>query len=88
MKPYILQNKTNVIRQKHRDLTLSLPGVINFKFPPQPHWKYYIAQYEELGFSYLTQTKDDYTTNSHYLTYTFLFQQLGECTFELLGVKV
>ena len=22
--------------------------------------------------------KDDYTTNSHYLTYTFLFERLGE----------
>ena len=29
-------------------------------------------QYEELGFSSLTQMKDDHTTNSHYLTYTFL----------------
>ena len=26
-------------------------------------------------------TKDDYTTNSHYLTYTFLFKKLGGCTF-------
>ena len=25
--------------------------------------------------------QDDYTTNSHYLTYTFLFKRLGECTF-------
>ena len=25
--------------------------------------------------------KDGYTTNSHYLTYTFLFKRLGECTF-------
>ena len=32
-------------------LTLSLPGVINFKFPLQPYEKYYITQYEELGFS-------------------------------------
>ena len=30
--------------------------------------------------------KDDYTTNSHYFTYTFLFKRLGECTFNL-GVK-
>ena len=31
-------------------LTLSLPRVINFKFPLQPC--HYITQYEELGFSY------------------------------------
>ena len=46
--------------------------MINLKFLLQPHQKYYITQYGELGFSYLTQMKDDYTTNSHYLTYTFL----------------
>ena len=28
-------------------------------FPPQPHQKYYITQYEELGFSSLTQMQDD-----------------------------
>ena len=32
-------------------LTLSLPRVINFKFPLHPHQKYYITQYEEPGFS-------------------------------------
>ena len=32
-------------------LTLSLLRVINVKFPLQLHQKYYIAQYEELGFS-------------------------------------
>ena len=31
--------------------------------------------------------KVDYTTNSHYLTYTFLFKRLGECAFLNLGVK-
>ena len=35
----------------HTGLGLSLPVVINFKFPLQPHQKYYITQYEELGFS-------------------------------------
>ena len=45
-----------------------LPRVINFKFLLQPHQKYNIAQYEELGFSQLTQMKDDYTTNSRYIT--------------------
>ena len=33
------------------NLTPSLPRVINFKFPLQPHQKYYITQYEELGCS-------------------------------------
>ena len=31
--------------------TLSPPIVINFKFLLQPHKKYYVTQYEELGFS-------------------------------------
>ena len=31
----------------------------------QPHQKYYITQYEEVGFSWLTQMKDDYATNPH-----------------------
>ena len=31
--------------------------------------------------------KDDYNTNSHYLDYTFLFEELGEWTFPNLGVK-
>ena len=30
--------------------------------------KYNITQYEELDFSSLTQMKDDYTMNCHYLT--------------------
>ena len=32
-------------------LTLSLPRAINVKFPQQPNQRYYITQYEELGFS-------------------------------------
>ena len=32
-------------------LTLSLPRVIHFKFPLEPHQYYYITQYEELGSS-------------------------------------
>ena len=35
------------------NLTLSLPRVINFKFPLHLHQKYNITQYEELGFSQL-----------------------------------
>ena len=40
-------------------LTLSLPRVINIKFLLQPHQKYYITLYEELGFSSLTRMPDD-----------------------------
>ena len=36
---------------------------------------------QNLGFHILLRLKDDYTTNSHYLTCTFLFKRLGECTF-------
>ena len=68
-------------------LTLSLPRVINFKFLLQPHHKSYTTQYEELGFSSLTQMKDDYTINSHYLTYTFSLQEVGRMYFVSSGVK-
>ena len=40
-----------------------------------------ITQYEELGFSQLTQMADDSSTNSHYLAHTLPFKRLGECTF-------
>ena len=36
---------------------------------------------ENLAFHSFTQTKDNNTTNSHYLPCTFLFKRLGECTF-------
>ena len=50
-----------------QSLTLLLK--INFKFPLQPCQKYCITQYEELGFSSLTQMKDDlYYHYSHYRT--------------------
>ena len=63
-------------------LTLSLPRVlIIFKFPLHPHQKCYNSQYDELGFSSLTQMKADYTTNSHYIAYTVLCKSLGEFTF-------
>ena len=68
-------------------LTLSLPRVINLKFPLQPHQKYYTAQYEELGFSSLTQMKDDYTTNSCYITYTFSLLEVGRMHVLSWGVK-
>ena len=65
-------------------LTLSLSRVINFKLLLQPHQKYYITQYEELGFSSVTQIKDDSNIDSHY---TFLLKGLGECNFLILGMK-
>ena len=43
--------------------------------------------YKELGFSWRTQMEDDYTTNSHYITYTFLFRKVGRMYFLNLGVK-
>ena len=54
-------------------LTLSLLRVINVKIPLQPHKKYDITQYGELDFSWLTQMKSDYTTNSRYITHTIAF---------------
>ena len=68
-------------------LTLSLLRVINVKFPLQPHQIYYITQYGELGFSKLTQVKDDYATNSRYLTYTFSLSKVGRMYFLSSGVK-
>ena len=68
-------------------LALSLPRVINIKFLLLPHQKYYITQFDELGFSRLTQMNDEYTTNSHYLTYTFFFKKVGRMYFLNLGVK-
>ena len=32
--------------------------------------------------------EDDYTTNTHYLTYTCLLERLGECTFEVDSERV
>ena len=53
------------IVQRH-ELILSLPRVINFNFPLQPHQKY---------------LKYGYTTNFHYITSPFLFERLEDCTF-------
>ena len=66
-------------------------NVTKFKFPLQPRQKYYITQYEELSVWWLSQMRDDYNTNSHCLTHTFLLERLGECTFstwEWKGYKV
>ena len=59
------------------------PKSDQFEIPMQPHQKYHITQYEELGFS---QMKHDYTTNSHNLTYTYLLKGDGRMYFLNLGV--
>ena len=64
-----------------------LPEVINFKFPLQPHQKYYITQYEECDFSKLTQMNDDHTTNSHYLILYISLQKVGRMHFLNFEVK-
>ena len=63
-------------RENWWTLTLSLPWVINFKFPLQSHQKYYISHYEEpeewkmIILPILTASP-----------YTCLFPRLGECIF-------
>ena len=76
-------------RQVEAILTRSLLRVINFNFPVQPHQKYYITQYEELGFSWLTQMQDDYTINSPNLSHTYLLRGWAEnVLFELGSERV
>ena len=74
------------VQPSHRNPAFNpfTPRVMNLKFPLQPHQKYYITQYGELGFSSLTQMKDDYTTN---LTYTYLFEKVGRMYSFNLRVK-
>ena len=63
-------------------VALSLLRVINFKFPLPPDQKYNVTQYGKLGFSYLSQMKDDYTADSRYVAcILFLFERLGDYTF-------
>ena len=57
-------------------LSLSLPIMIYFISPLQPHQKFKMTQYEELGLSWLIQMKDDFTTNS-----TTSLVWLWECNF-------
>ena len=60
---------------------------INVKFPLQPHQKYYTTQYEELGFSSLTQMKDDYATTTLHQLY-ILFKSWENALFELGSERV
>ena len=75
-----VQQGSELLHKSRYLLTPSSPRVINFTFLLEPQQKYFPTQFEELGFSQLTQLKDDHTNNSHYLTYTFLFKRLGERT--------
>ena len=59
----------SVILVTYDRLLFSLLKMIDVKFPLQPHQHYYITQHGELHFSYLTQTKDDYTTSSRYIAW-------------------
>ena len=43
---------------------------------------------KNLAFHSSLRWKMIYSTNSHYLTYTFHFERLGECTFELGSERV
>ena len=55
----------------------TIPWVINFKFPLQPHQKYYITQYEELGLHSLLRWK--MIPLPH--LYNHFSLKVGECTF-------
>ena len=70
--------------------TLSLPRVIKFKFPLQPHQKYYIIQYEELGFPLHASMKDDCATSLRYCTSLIHFTLKGweNVLFELGSERV
>ena len=64
-----------------------IPKSDQYQISPQPHLEYNITQYEELDFSQLTQMKDDYTTNSHYLIYISLLRKDGRMSSLNMGVK-
>ena len=52
------------------------------KFPLQPHYEYYITQYEELSWLFKGYSDErSYATNSHYIRYKFFFKRLGGCAF-------
>ena len=62
------------------DLTLSLPTVINFKFPLHPHHKYYITLYGDLAFDSLLRWKTIIPILTTSLTHLSL-RRVGECAF-------
>ena len=60
------RSRNSKLRKRHEVRNTRLT-----KSPLSPHHKHYTAQYEEHGFSSLTQMKDDYTDNYHYIAYSF-----------------
>ena len=66
-------------------LSWSPKSKIKFKFLLKPCSHRITHSTKNLAFHSLLRWKDYYTTNSHYLTYTFLFKRLGECTFWTQG---
>ena len=79
---------TSLIQENVFFFNLGVKGLtLNVKFLLQPQQKYYITQYEELGFSQLTQMKNDYMANSRYLTYTLSLTNVGRMYFLSLGVR-
>ena len=69
-------------------LTLSLQRVINFKFPLQSHQKYYITQYEELGFSYWAYSDERWLCYKFSLPHLYILHfSVGRMYVLDLGVK-
>ena len=58
-----------------------IPGVINFKFPLQPHQNITPHSMKNLSFHRLLNWKMIILPNSRCLTYAFLSKKLGVCTF-------
>ena len=66
------------------------PKSDQFEISPtaSPEILQYITQYEELAFHKLIQMKDDYATNSHYLTHSFPLKGWENVLFELGSERV
>ena len=79
-------NARSCISKIHR-APLSLPRVIYFKFSCSRTRNVTSHSMENLAFHSLLRWKMIIIPNSHYVTYTFLFKRLGECTFYNSGVK-
>ena len=84
-----LQIHRNKVQKRNRLLllTLSLPRVINFKFPQPPKRNITSHSMENMAFYSFTQMKDNYTTPPILTSYLIHFSRLGECTFFNLRVK-
>ena len=78
-------SNASVAQPKPTEATLR---VINFKFPLQPHPKYYITQYEELAFHSLLRWKMIFQLILDTAIIHFLFKLVGECTFQLRSERI